>query len=361
MIGRRVRARDAVLAPGAPFPLELGGALEQVRVAYRTWGRLAPDGANAVVVCHALTGSADAAEWWSPLFGAGRALDPARDFVVCANVLGSCLGTTGPASPRPGGGVYGPDFPPITVRDVVRLQALLLAALGVTRVRLVLGGSLGGMQALEWALLYPELVDAVAAVAAPARQSSYALALDEVQRQTIAADPRWRGGRYAPDDPPRAGLGAARALAVCSYRGRAEFEGRFGLRRAASGEHEVGRYLRVHGERLARRFDANAYVALTRVCDAHDVGRGRGGVAAALAALRAKALVVAVDSDLLYPPEELRALAAAIPGARFALLSSPRGHDAFLADAAALDPLLVSFRAAVEDAAPAAFAAGGSR
>lgn len=334
---------------GGPFVLESGQALPEVRVAYRTWGRLAPAGDNAVLVCHALTGSADVHEWWGPLLGPGRALDPERDFVVCSNVLGSCYGTTGPCSRAPGATrPYGPDFPAVSVRDMVHVQAALLEALGVRRLRLVLGGSLGGMQVLEWAALYPQRVEAIAPIAVSARHSAWCIGISEAQRQALYADPRWQGGRYAAEDPPAAGLSAARMIAMCSYRSRQSFEERFG-REPASGERfAVEAWLGEHGARLARRFDANSYVALTRAMDGHDLARGRGSRAEALGRLTTPALVVAVDSDVLYPPEEQVELAVGLKQARLAWLRSPHGHDAFLIEAEALNELLLGFRAGLE-------------
>ncbi|HEV7509817.1 MAG TPA: alpha/beta fold hydrolase [Thermoanaerobaculia bacterium] len=180
-----------------PLRLESGETLSGIRVAYRTWG--AP-GKDAVLVCHALTGSANAASWWAGLFGPGRALDLAHDFIVCSNVLGSCYGTTGPASFR------GADFPAITIRDVVRVQHALVRGLGIRRLKLVLGGSLGGMQVLEWALLFPEMVEAIAPIAVSGRHSAWCIGLSEAQRQALYADPLWQGGCYAPEAPPAAGL-----------------------------------------------------------------------------------------------------------------------------------------------------------
>lgn len=316
-----------------PFPLESGEVLPEVRVAYRTWGTLNATGANAVLVCHALTASADADLWWGGLFGPGRTLDPERDFIVCSNILGSCYGTTGPASKRPGDGrPYGADFPAVTVRDMVHLQAALLEFLGVRRLRLALGGSLGGMQVLEWAALYPERVEAIAPIAVSGRRSAWCIGLSEAQRQAISAD-------------PRSGLATARAIALCTYRSRSSFEERFGRRLRAPGLFEVESYLRHQGEKLADRFDAAAYVTLTRAMDSHDLARGRGSYEEALRAIRQPALVVAIDSDVLYPPQEQRELAALLPAARLAWLHSPHGHDAFLLDAAELDRLLVGFRA----------------
>jgi homoserine O-acetyltransferase len=334
--------------PG-PFDLESGGRLHSPTVAYRTWGRLDGDGANAVLVCHALTGSADVERWWSPLLGPGRALDPDRDFIVCSNVLGSCYGTTGPASERPGGtGRWGGAFPDLTIRDIVRAQAALLDALGVRRLRLVLGGSLGGMQVLEWALLFPQRVDAIAPIAVSARHSAWCVALSEAQRQAIYADPRWRGGDYPAHDSPEAGLAAARAFAMCTYRSRASLERRFSRDRGAGGRFAVEGWLSHHGRALVERFDAASYVTLTRAMDTHDVGRGRGDWRRALASVRAPALVVSIDSDVLYPPVEQAELAAALPGARLVTLSSPHGHDAFLIEAEAVDALVARFRQDVE-------------
>ena len=332
-----------------PLRLDSGGTLPGVRVAFRTWGRLAADGANAVLVCHALTGSADADSWWTGLFGPGRALDPARDFIVCSNVLGSCYGTTGPSSLRPEGDrPWGVDFPAITIRDLVRVQHALIRGLGIRRLKLVLGGSLGGMQVLEWALLYPELVEALAPIAVSGRHSAWCIGLSEAQRQALYADSLWQGGRYEAGAPPAAGLAAARAVAMCAYRSRGSFEDRFGRRREASGAFRVESYLRHQGTTLAGRFDANSYVGLTRAMDSHDVGRDRGGYESALRSVRQPALVVGIDSDVLYPPEEQRELAAGFGDGRNAQLGwlhSPHGHDAFLIETEALNRLLVNFRA----------------
>jgi len=330
-----------------PRPLELdsGVDLPHVRVAYRTWGRLDRGRSNAVLVCHALTGSADVDLWWPDLLGPGRALDPSSDFIVCSNVLGSCYGTTGPRSHRPGGGQgWGPDFPAITIRDIVRAQAALLDVLGIERLRLVVGGSLGGMQVLEWALLFPDRVEAIAPIAASARHSAWCIGLSEAQRQVIAADPAWLGGRYSPYAPPRAGLAAARMVAMCAYRSPASFDLRFDRRREDDGRFAVESYLQHQGRKLVDRFDANAYVTLTRAMDTHDVGRGRDGWRSALGRVRARTLVVSIASDVLYVPAEQRDLAAAIPGARLATIPSPHGHDGFLIEGAAVNDLLREFR-----------------
>jgi homoserine O-acetyltransferase len=325
--------------------LELGGRLPALRIAYRTWGRLAPDGANAVVVCHALTGSADADLWWTRLFGPGRSLDPERDFVVCSNILGSCYGTTGPAEVDPATGrPWLGSFPAITIRDMVRAQHALAAALGVKRIRMVVGGSLGGMQVLEWALLYPELVEAAVFVASTARHSAWCIGLSEAQRQAIYADPRWRDGRYDPADPPEAGLAAARMAAMLSYRSQPSFEMRFGRRRQAEDVYAVESYLRYQGRQLVERFDAATYVTLTKAMDTHDVSRGRGDFEDVLRSIRQPTLVVSIDSDVLYWPWEQREVATLLPNARLAVMDSPHGHDAFLIDVDRLDGMICDFR-----------------
>jgi homoserine O-acetyltransferase/O-succinyltransferase len=328
-----------------PFALELGGTLPGLRVGYRTWGSLDAAGSNAVVVCHALTGSADADLWWTRMFGPGRALDPEKDFIVCSNILGSCYGTTGPSSIDPATGApWLGTFPPITVRDMVRVQHALGSALGVRRVRMVIGGSLGGMQALEWALLYPSLVESVAFVASTARHSAWCIGLSEAQRQAIYADPRWKDGRYDPSDPPVAGLGVARQMAMLSYRSQPSFEMRFGRRAQTEDLFAIESYLRYQGKQLVDRFDAATYVTLTRAMDTHDVARGRGDHETVLRSLKQPMLVVSIDSDVLYWPWEQREVASLAPNARLAVMDSPHGHDAFLIDVDRLSDMVTDFR-----------------
>ncbi|MEM1203379.1 MAG: homoserine O-acetyltransferase [Acidobacteriota bacterium] len=326
------------------FELDGGAVLEGVEIAYRTWGRLDDAGSNAILVCHALTGSADADDWWTGLFGAGRTFDPEQHFIVCSNALGSCYGTTGPTSPHPDtGSPWSADFPAVTVRDMVRLQGRLLDVLGVRRLRLVIGGSMGGMQALEWPLLFPERIDAVVAVATSARHSAWCIGISESQRQAIYADPAWRDGRYPADDPPRAGLAAARSMAMLSYRSWQSLEERFGRSPRGSDGFQVEGYLRHQGAKLVDRFDANAYVTLTRAMDRHDVGADRGGAERALAAVAAPVLVVSIDSDVLYPPVEQRQLVRWLPHGELARLDSIHGHDGFLIDTEPLDALVAGF------------------
>ncbi|HVP67248.1 MAG TPA: homoserine O-acetyltransferase [Anaeromyxobacteraceae bacterium] len=349
-------ARAAFIAPETRWfvlpgglELESGARLAAVQVAVRTWGALAPEGDNAVVVCHAFTGSADVDRWWTRMFGPGQALDPERDFIVCSNILGSCYGTTGPASVDPATGKpYLGAFPAVTLRDLVRVQAEVARALGVRRVRAVVGGSLGGMQTLEWALMYPDLVDCIVPIANSARHSAWAIGLSEAQRQAIAADPRWRGGQYDPADPPADGLAAARTMAMCTYRSFGSFEQRYGRRLQAPGLFAIESYLGYQGKQLVDRFDAATYHALTRVMDTHDVARGRGEYEDVLRSIRQPALVVSIDSDVLYLPEEQREMARLMPRARLARLESPHGHDAFLIHVEELSALVAEFRAGVE-------------
>ena len=339
------------------FTTEAGARLPDVDVAYRTWGTLDDAADNAVVVCHALTGDADAAAWWPGVVGPGRVADPDHHFVICANALGSCYGTTGPATLDASGRRLGSRFPRVAVRDQARLHARLLNHLGVRGVALAVGASMGGMQALELALVDresgPDRVRRLVLIGMGAAHSAWATGTGEAQRMSIRADARWRGGDFPADDPPAAGLAAARAAAMLTYRSPESFQGRFGRERheprfGPSDPHwAVESYLRYQGTKLAGRFDAGSYVRLTEAMDGYDVGEGRGREDAptALAQLKAAALCVGISSDLLYPPEESRQLAEWLPGGRYAELVSPFGHDAFLVDFDALDALVRPFLA----------------
>ncbi|MFN8587114.1 MAG: homoserine O-acetyltransferase [Candidatus Eisenbacteria bacterium] len=333
------------------FTLESGDVLPALTIAFHTWGRISPDGDNAVVVCHALTGHSDVTQWWPSLIGPGRALDPEHDFVVCANVLGGCSGTTGPGSPGPGGRLWARRFPRLTVRDMVRAQQRLLDALGVTRVRLALGGSLGGMQALEWALLDAR-VEAAAVIAAPARHDAWAIAWSDAQRRVLAAVPA--------DDEfgARAGLAAARAIAMLSYRHPHALARRFGREAGEHREFAIQDWLGMHGDKLAARFDRDSYLALLGAMDAHDVGHARGGAERALRALEKPVLVVPIESDLLYPPAEVEPLAEWLPRGELARLDSPHGHDSFLVDQREVGALVAAFRRRLD--APLRAAGGGA-
>lgn len=328
-----------------PLQLELGGLLPGVKVAYRTWGTLNDARSNAILVCHALTGNADADAWWSGLFGEGRAFDETRDFIICSNVLGSCYGTTGPLSPDPATGRhYGPDFPRITIRDIVAVQHRLVTALGIERLRLVVGASLGGMQVLEWGCMYPEMAGALMPMGISGRHSAWCIAQSEAQRMAIAADADWNDGWYDPALQPAKGLAAARMMAMCTYRCFENFQARFGRQVQEDGLFTAESYQRYQGRKLVGRFDANTYVTLTRAMDMHDVGRGRGSYETVLGSLSMPVEVLSIDSDILYPKEEQEELARLIPGSRILFLDEPYGHDAFLIDVDTVSRMICEFK-----------------
>lgn len=331
-----------------PFELEGGEVLTGVQVAYRTWGKLNSQGDNGVLICHALTGSADADDWWKDLLGSNKALDSDRDFIVCSNILGSCYGTTGATSINPQTGIpYGASFPVVTIRDMVRLQAELIKYLGIKSLQLVIGGSLGGMQVLEWALLYPEIVRAIAPLATSGRHSAWCIGLSEAQRQAIYADPHWKGGNYTEEQPPKQGLAVARMMAMSTYRYWHSFTERFGRQYDASADQfAIASYLQHHGQKLVDRFDANTYITLTKAMDHHDIAQGKD-YESVLQSIQQPTLVVGIDSDILYPPIEQQELADFIPNAQIAWLNSIYGHDAFLIDTDALNKLIIRFRQAL--------------
>lgn len=336
------------------FTLESGTTLREVPVAYQTWGTLNATGTNAVLVCHALTGDADAADWWDGLFGPGRALDPTEDFVVCLNVPGSPYGSVSPVTTNPETGArYGPDFPAFTIRDTVKLHRRALEHLDVRRVACAIGGSMGGMQVLEWAFETTDdgapFVHSLVPIAVGGRHTAWQIGWGEAQRQAIAADPKWNDGHYAPDDPPRQGLATARMMAMVSYRSQPSFETRFGrdvMPEKDGTPYAVESYLRHQGAKLVDRFDANCYVALTKQMDTHDVSRGRGPYEEVLATIEQPSLVVGIDSDVLYPLAEQEELAEHLPRATLEVLSSPHGHDAFLIALDALNHQVAAWRTA---------------
>jgi len=332
------------------LPLELGGSFGPVTVAYETWGRRSAAGDNAVLVLHALTGdshvSGDAgpghptAGWWGPIVGPGAAIDTDRWWVVCPNTLGGCQGTTGPASDAPDGTPWGSRFPVITTRDQVAVEAALADALGIRRWAAVVGGSMGGMRALEWGVAYPDRVERMIVLGCGAAATAEQIALCAVQARAIRLDPGFRGGDYyalPPGEGPSGGLGLARRIGHITYRSEIELQGRFG-RQPQDGEdpmrdgrYAVESYLDHQADKLVRRFDANSYLVLSRTMDHHDVGRGRGGIPLALSRVTARPTIVAIDSDRLYPPRLQQELTAHLPGRpELHIVASPFGHDAFL-------------------------------
>ncbi|WP_079078557.1 homoserine O-acetyltransferase [Streptomyces sp. CdTB01] len=331
-----------------PLTLEAGGELPGVRLAFETWGQPAPDRSNAVLVLHALTGDSHVAGpaepghptpgWWDGLVGPGLALDTDRWFVVAPNVLGGCQGSTGPSSPRPDGRHWGGAFPFVTQRDQVAAEAGLADALGIDRWALVIGGSMGGMRAVEWAVSYPERTDALLLLATTAAASAEQIAWADIQLHAIRGDPHWHGGDYhAKGRGPHTGLGLARRIAHVTYRSEPELQVRFGRNPQHSedpwqdGRYEVASYLDHHAAKLVRRFDAGSYVVLSDAMNAHDIGRGRGGTRGALRRVTAKTLVAGVSSDRLYPLTQQAELAAGISTAdEVRVIESPYGHDGFL-------------------------------
>ena len=347
-----------------PFPLDCGVSLDGITVAYRTYGALNMEGSNAVLVCHALTGDQYVAEshpttgkpgWWSQVVGPGRPLDTDRFFVVCANVLGGCMGSTGPRSPRDGSGErWGTDFPAITIRDMVRAQHLLVESLGITRLFAVVGGSMGGMQALEWAATYPDQVFACVPIATASFHSAQNIAFHEVGRQAIFADPDWDGGEYwRAGKVPARGLAVARMAAHITYLSEQALTRKFGRRlQAPDARHlqtqdagttlfgemfEVESYLRHQGSTFVHRFDANSYLTITRAMDYFDLAAEHDGdLAAAFRGTRTRFCAVSFSSDWLFPTAQSRAIARALnragANASFVEIASDKGHDAFLLD-----------------------------
>lgn len=325
-------ASTGTLALG-PLALDNGAVVDGLSLHYRVYGDVEAARVNGwILVFHALTGSADLEAWWGGLLGPGRALDASRHAIVAANLPGSCYGSTGPREWR---ARVGP-FPAVTTRDLARAHEPLLDHLGVGRVALATGGSLGGMVALQWGAITSRPVDRLAVLAAPAVTSAQSIAWNVAQRMAIEADPRWMGGAYPPESPPAAGLAAARAIAMITYRSSAEFAERFGRRPARTGEGlAVDAYLRRHGQKLVERFDAGSYVVLSEVMDRHDVGPLPEAAAATAARVR-HVVGVGVDTDILYPAAEVRAWVEAYRAhgahATYAEVRSIAGHDAFLID-----------------------------
>ena len=353
----RIISNEGVVRLGEQsLALDSGAKLAGLEIAYCTYGRLNPDRSNAILICHALTLDQHVASthpitgkpgWWSMAVGPGLPIDPDRHFIICSNVVGGCMGTTGPCSPNPATGEpWGLSFPVITIADMVRAQALLLDHLGIDVLLAVVGGSMGGMQVLQWAADYPQrLVSAVCIAAAP-RHSAQNIALHEVGRQAIMADPDWRGGDYARHGVrPEKGLGVARMAAHITYLSEAALQRKFGRKLQHDGlswgfdaDFQVESYLRHQGARFVERFDANTYLYITRAMDYFDLAASRDGVLAEVfrAARDVRFCVLSFSSDWLYPTAEsrdiVRALNAAGARASFVEIKSDKGHDAFLLD-----------------------------
>ena len=333
------------------FTLESGAELRDVPVAYDTWGKLNPSGTNAVVVGHSLTSDTNAAAWWEGCIGPSAALDTDRYFVVCPNVIGSPYGTVSPISVNPKTGLrYGPDLPQATVRDTVALHKVLLDSLGVRSVAFAIGGSMGGMQVLEWAF-FGDYVRGLIPIGVGGEHSAWCIAWSEAQREAIIRDPAWQGGRYGMDEQPSNGLAVARMMAMISYRSAFSFHSRFRRTRRnglAGSMFNVSSYLHHHGDKLVGRFDANCYVYLTRLMDTHDVARGRGTYEQVLASIKQPTLVIGIESDLLYTLQEQQELSSCIPNATLAVMKGAHGHDTFLIEVDALADLIREWRSEIQ-------------
>lgn len=349
-----------------PFRLESGAELRSVTIAYETYGTLAPERDNAILITHALTGDSHCAShgpddpekgWWEPLVGPGRVFDTERFFIICSNVIGGCQGTTGPASIDPvTGKPYGSRFPVITIGDMVRAQKRLIDHLSIPSLLAVAGGSMGGMQALDWAVRYPDKVRGLISIAAPARSYAQAIAYNEVGRQAIMNDPAWQGGDYYGTTGPTKGLAIARMLGMITYQSDPSMHRKFGRDVVSERRHDpytlsrlfqVESYLEYQGKKLVERFDANTYVRLTRALDLFDLADGFGSLETAVARIQCPTLVVGVSSDILYPVYQQKEIVEALHSqgkyVEYTEIDSPHGHDGFLIDFPKMEPGLREF------------------
>ena len=321
-----------------PFPLESGVVLPELEIGYHTYGRLNAAGDNVVWVCHALTANSEVLDWWSGLFGQGTVIDPEEHFIVCANILGSCYGTTGPRSIDPRTGeAYGLDFPVVTIRDLVRAHDRLRQYLGIEKINLCIGGSCGGHQVLEYALFQPDLIERMALVVTSARESAWSIAIHEAQRMILEADPTFVENT---DKAGAVALRAARGNALLHYRTSEAYVNRQTDRDERLEHFSAGSYIRYQGEKLERRFYAHCYYQLLKSLDTHHLGRGRGGLEKTLQDIKIPALVIAIDTDRLIPKVEQLFLAKHLPMSTYRLIESKYGHDGFLIEVAQISRAL---------------------
>jgi homoserine O-acetyltransferase len=313
-----------------PFVLESGDFLPELQLAYHTFGRHEP-GKKVIWVCHALTANSDVSDWWEGLFGPGKILDPEQAFIVCANMPGSCYGSTSPLSKDPNwGGKYGKNFPFLSQRDIVRAFQLLKSHFQIEKIDLLLGGSMGGQQCLEWAIRDSESIENLVVLATNARHSAWGIAFNEAQRMAL---------ELGPD-----GIKAARAMAMLSYRNYAMFERTQGpLSQDQMEDFPTATYQRYQGEKLARRFDPDCYFTLSKAMDSHNLARGRDSLESALRQIESKTLVIGISSDILFPAEEQKFLAAHIPNAHLEIIDSDFGHDGFLTETEKINSLLLDW------------------
>ncbi len=364
-----VETKQATLfEPPGELSLICGSKIGPVTVAYETYGELSPEQDNAIFICHALTLDAHAAGlhtpedrkpgWWDAFIGPGKGLDTNKYFVVCANVIGGCQGTTGPGSVNPASGEpWCLDFPVITVEDIVEVHSALVRSLGIERLLAVIGGSLGGMQVLEWAARFPEQVASSIVLAAGAKLSAQGIAFNAVGRRAIQADPQFKAGRYYSDEGPRFGLALARMVAHITYLSETSIETKFGRRLQDAEqlaynllqetEFRVESYLHYQGNRFVERFDANSYLYLTKAMDYFDLAESYGSIAKALGRTESRFLVVSYKTDWLFPTRKSREIVASLVEtgrhASFVELDSPHGHDSFLIDCDGLAQLVGPF------------------
>lgn len=329
------------LHPSA-FPLESGETLPQLEIGYYTYGQLNESQNNVVWICHALTGNADAADWWAGLVGKGKLFDPAEHFIICANMLGSCYGTTGPNSIDPETGKpYGKAFPLITIRDMISAHQVLQKHLGIERIKLAIGGSMGGQQVLEWAVADPHLFERICVLATNAKHSPWGIAFNEAQRMAIEADPTIYDDH---SEAGKMGLEAARAVAMLSYRNYNIFHHtQSDTTPDKIQDFRASSYQRYQGNKLHRRFNVLSYLTLSKAMDSHNVGRNRGELEKAMRRIQAKTLVIGIQSDLLFPVEEQIIIANFVPNAQLEIIESPYGHDGFLVESEKITGLIQPF------------------
>lgn len=326
-----------------PWVTEAGFEFESTDLAWNSWGTLNENCDNVVLIFHALTGNSDASDWFSGYFSPTGVLNPETDFILCINNLGSCYGSTGPTSINPKtGNAYQANFPEITIRDIVHSQQLLLNELGITGVKTAIGGSMGGMIALEFALL-DSRIKSLAILATTAAHSAWPIGISHAQRQAIYADKFWNNGFYDPEFPPKQGLEAARSLAMITYRSPENYDQKFSRSKRTPNQFNVESYLEYQGSKFYTRFDANAYICLTKAMDTHDVGKHHLSIENALSKIDIPVLIVGFTSDLLYPTSEQKFLAEHISNSTYVEIASPYGHDAFLIEFEQINKHLLTF------------------
>jgi len=341
LINNYINKDVQIINSKVPFPLECGETLAELDIAFCTYGKLNNTKDNVVWICHALTGNADAQDWWDGLVGKGKVFDPEHYFIVCANMLGSCYGATTPASINPATGKrYGTTFPLITIRDIVKSHEILRKHLGIKKIDILTGGSMGGQQVLEWAIQMPQLIDKIIPIATNAKHSPWAIAFNESQRMALEADPTF--GTDAPNAGHK-GLEAARAVAMLSYRHYLTYDKSQKDPLSKLDEYRASSYQKYQGVKLRKRFEPIAYYYLSKAMDSQDVGRGRGGIKKALKNIKAKTLVITINTDVLFPPSEQKLIAKHIKKAKHKVVKSNYGHDGFLVEYDQIEKIIEKF------------------